>query len=137
GKGGRHGGPARSLEALAPYVAGKTGTSDNESDVWFVGFTNDVTVAVWVGYDNADGKRRTLGSGQTGGSTAVPIFQSIIQAVWAHHAPKVALSPPSPEARRNLVSLRVDSDERGGKGQVEYFRRDPNGGVSRTPIPPA
>jgi hypothetical protein len=42
-------------------VAGKTGTSDDENDVWFVGFTNDVTAAVWVGYDNADGKRRTLG----------------------------------------------------------------------------
>ena len=125
-------GTASSIAALAPYVAGKTGTSDNENDVWFVGFTNDVTVAVWIGYDNADGKRRTLGSGQTGGSTAVPIFQSIIQAVWAQHAPKVALSPPSPEARRNLVALQVDSDDQGGKGQVEYFRRDRSGGVSDT-----
>src|SRR5215813_12097536 len=125
-------GTARSIAAMAPYVAGKTGTSDNENDVWFVGFTNDVTVAVWVGYDNADGKRRTLGAGQTGGSTAVPIFQSIIQAVWAHHAPRVALSPPSPEARRNLVALRVESDEDGGKGLVEYFRRDRSGGVSDT-----
>ena len=45
---------------LAQFVAGKTGTSDEENDAWFVGFTNDVTVAVWVGYDNR-GKRRTLG----------------------------------------------------------------------------
>ena len=56
-------GTARSIAGLAPYVAGKTGTSDDENDAWFVGFTNDVTVAVWVGYDNADGKRRTLGGG--------------------------------------------------------------------------
>ena len=68
-------GTARSLKALAPYAAGKTGTSDNENDAWFVGFTNDVTVAVWVGHDNADGKRRTLGRGQTGGKVAAPIFQ--------------------------------------------------------------
>ena len=54
-------GTARSIAALAPYVGGKTGTTDDENDAWFVGFTNDVTVAVWVGYDNADGKRRTLG----------------------------------------------------------------------------
>ena len=54
-------GTARSIANLAPYVAGKTGTSDNENDAWFVGFSNEVTVAVWLGYDNADGKRRTLG----------------------------------------------------------------------------
>src|SRR5215831_2284447 len=54
-------GTARAIAGLSPYVAGKTGTSDEENDAWFVGFTNDVTVAVWIGYDNADGKRRTLG----------------------------------------------------------------------------
>jgi membrane peptidoglycan carboxypeptidase len=54
-------GTARTIAWLAPYVAGKTGTSDEENDAWFVGFTNEVTVAVWIGYDNADGKRRTLG----------------------------------------------------------------------------
>ena len=61
-------GTARAIAGLAPYVAGKTGTSDEENDAWFVGFTNDVTVAVWIGYDNADGTRRTLGRGATGGS---------------------------------------------------------------------
>ena len=66
-------GTARVIAGLAPYVAGKTSTSDDENDAWFVGFTNDVTVAVWVGYDNADGKRRTLGGGSTGGAVAVPI----------------------------------------------------------------
>jgi penicillin-binding protein 1A len=117
-------GTANSISYMAPYVAGKTGTSDNENDAWFVGFSNDVTVAVWVGYDNADGKRRTLGGGTTGGSVAVPIFEPIMQAVWANYAPKVALSPPSPEAKRNLVARRVDADEENsGKGLVEYFRR--------------
>src|SRR5207245_314794 len=53
-------GTARAIASLAPYVAGKTGTSDEENDAWFVGFTNDVTVEVWIGYDNAGGKRRTL-----------------------------------------------------------------------------
>ena len=104
---------------LAPYVAGKTGTTDSENDGWFVGFTNDVTVAVWVGYDNADGKRRTLGSGQTGASVAVPIFEPIIQAVWASYAPKVALNGPSPDLKRLLVT------RAGGRpGEEEYLRRD-------------
>src|SRR5262245_8014388 len=96
-------GTARAIAGLSPYVAGKTGTSDDENDAWFVGFTNDVTVAVWIGYDNADGKRRTLGGGSTGGHIAVPIFEPVIQAAWAYASPKAALAPPSPEAKRQLA----------------------------------
>ena len=89
-------GTARSIANLSPYVGGKTGTTDNAVDAWFVGFTNDVTVAVWVGYDNADGKRRSLGSSATGARVALPMFSSIIDAVWTLQvAPKVALSGPS------------------------------------------
>jgi membrane carboxypeptidase/penicillin-binding protein len=128
-------GTARSIASLAPYVAGKTGTSDNENDAWFVGFTNDVTVAVWLGYDNADGKRRTLGGGATGGGVAVPIFQPVIQAVWAHVAPKVALAPPSPEAKRHLACKSVDVDsgeaQRSG-GITECFRTDERGRIIDT-----
>ena len=108
-------GTARSMAGLAPYVAGKTGTSDDENDAWFVGFTNDVTVAVWVGYDNAGGKRRTLGGGATGGHTAVPIFEPIMQAVWAHVAPRTALAPPSPEARRQLSCKATSGELANGK----------------------
>src|SRR5215510_3175875 len=123
-------GTARRISALAPYVAGKTGTTDDENDTWFVGFTNEVTVAIWVGYDNADGRRRTLGSGQTGGSLAVPIFEPIIQAVWEHYAPRSLLAPPSPEAMRLLVSERSErrSRDRSSDGAlVEYIRRDARG----------
>ena len=125
-------GTAHNIAGLAPYVAGKTGTSDDENDAWFVGFSNDVTIAVWVGYDNKRGKR-TLGSGQTGGKVAVPIFEPIMQAVWAHEAPRTALSPPSPEARQLLVASRVDADSGdeyanpNARTFVEYLRRDRNG----------
>src|SRR6202011_4429242 len=101
-------GTARVIRQLAPYVAGKTGTTENENDAWFVGFTNDVTVAVWVGYDNAEGRRRTLGHGETGAKVALPIFEAIIQAVWADYAPRTHLSPPSPAARRQLVEWPVN-----------------------------
>jgi penicillin-binding protein 1A len=103
-------GTAHSISDLAPYVAGKTGTSDDENDAWFVGFTNEVTVAVWVGYDNAGNKRRTLGSGATGGGVAVPIFEPVIRAVWNNVAPRTALAPPSPEAKRDLSCASVDED---------------------------
>ena len=108
-------GTARSMAGIAPFVAGKTGTSDEENDAWFVGFSNDVTVAVWVGYDNADGKRRTLGGGATGGHTAVPIFEPVMQAVWAHVAPRTALAPPSPEAKRQLSCKPIGGEARDGK----------------------
>ena len=117
---------------------GKTGTTDDENDAWFVGFTNDVTVAVWVGYDNADGKRRTLGGGQTGGGVAVPIFEPIIQAVWANVAPRTALAPPSPEAKRRSRASRSTSSPAkrqcgGGKAITECFRIDRHGQSRATP----
>src|SRR6476646_7207281 len=130
-------GTAHAISGLAPYVAGKTGTSDDENDAWFVGFTNDVTVAVWLGYDNATGKRRTLGGGATGGGVAVPIFEPIIQAVWTKVASKTVLAPPSPEARRQLTCKSVDLEsgeiQKGeGKATSECLRVDPKGRVLDT-----
>jgi membrane peptidoglycan carboxypeptidase len=130
-------GTARSIAGLSPYVAGKTGTSDEENDAWFVGFTNDVTVAVWIGYDNATGKRRTLGGGSTGGGVAVPIFEPVMQAVWANVAPRTALAPPSPEAKRQLACRSVDLESgdvqtAAGRPITECFRIDRYGQVIDT-----
>jgi penicillin-binding protein 1A len=130
-------GTASSMRDLAPYIAGKTGTSEDENDAWFVGFSNDVTVAVWVGYDNGNG-RRTLGGGETGGHVAAPIFRKIIEASWADYAPRTPLAPPSAEARRNLVLLPVDLAsgtrvEQRGQGTItEAFRRGRNGQIDDT-----
>ena len=121
-------GTARAIGHLSSFVGGKTGTSDDENDAWFIGFTNDVTIGVWVGYDNAEGIRRTLGHGETGGHLAVPIFERIVQATWASYAGKTPLNPPSPEARKELVAMTIDLNsgnqlsERGGRGFTEYFR---------------
>jgi penicillin-binding protein 1A len=121
-------GTARVISQLSPYVGGKTGTSDDANDAWFVGFTNDVTVGVWVGYDNSDGRRRTLGGSQTGGKVAVPIFEQIVQAAWAHYARQTPLNPPSPEAKKELVALPIDLasgtrvNDRRPQAFTEYFR---------------
>jgi penicillin-binding protein 1A len=154
-------GTARAIGSLSLYVAGKTGTTEDAVDGWFVGFTNDVTVAVWVGYDNGDGKRRSLGSNATGARVAIPIFQPIIEAIWAEHiAPKTALNGPSPEAKRLLVDIPIDymtgdrlsgsntgnggggglggffsappSQPQSGKAFVEHFRRGADGQVEDT-----
>ena len=124
-------GTASGMKHLVHYVGGKTGTTDNENDAWFVGFTSDVTVAVWVGYDNARGKQ-TLGRSGTGGHTAVPIVEPIIQATWNLYGPKTPLPPPSAEAARRLKALPIDyaSGQRisstSKNGFTEYFKLDAN-----------
>jgi len=130
-------GTARSVRHLSAYAAGKTGTTDSELDAWFAGFTNDVTVVLWVGYDNAEG-RRTLGGGQTGARVALPMFEPILEAVWKLHAPKVALTGPSKDAARELVAVNADpytgdvSQHGERTGTVEYLRRDKVGGIADT-----
>ncbi len=118
-------GTAAALSRFASSIAGKTGTSENENDAWFAGFTNEITIVVWVGYDNADGTRKTLGRGQTGGHLAVPIAGTILQAAWANGVPRTPLAPPSPEARPYLADAGIDprSGERLEEGGFrEHFR---------------
>ena len=119
-------GTAARLADLAPYVAGKTGTTDEAIDAWFVGFSNDVTVAVWVGYDNAKG-RRTLGSKQTGANVALPIFEPIMRASWKIY-PKSVLAPPTSEALLKLVPEDSTTATKRSRFQiVEYLRKDAKG----------
>ncbi len=129
-------GTARAIASLSPYVAGKTGTTEDAVDGWFIGFTNDVTVAVWVGYDNANGKRRSLGPSEDGARVALPIFQPIIQAVWTDNvAPKAPLSGPSPQAQRDLVDIPIDymsGNRMNGGNFIEHFRRAADGQVADT-----
>lgn len=127
-------GTAAALSRFSSSIAGKTGTSENENDAWFAGFTNEITIVVWVGYDNADGTRRTLGRGQTGGHVSVPIAGAILQAAWANGVPRTPLAPPSPEARRYLVDRSIDarSGQVGAGGFLEHFRVAGDGRVADT-----
>jgi penicillin-binding protein 1A len=130
-------GTARAVGGLSPYVAGKTGTTEDAVDGWFVGFTNDVTIAVWVGYDNGDGKRRSLGGSATGARVALPIFEPILQAIWAQGiAPKAPLNGPSAEAKRHLIDLPIEyySGNRVNAGGtfVEHFRLEADGRLNET-----
>ena len=63
-------------------LAGKTGTTNDEKDAWFVGFTPDVLTATWVGYDQP----RTLGVSSTGGRTAMPIWVDYMRQAIRQHA---------------------------------------------------
>jgi penicillin-binding protein 1A len=71
-------------------VAGKTGTTNNYFDTWFIGFSPDLVVGVMVGFDNP----KSLGRFQTGGSLAAPIFQNFMQEALKNK-PKIPFRTPS------------------------------------------
>ncbi len=72
-------GTGHRVRALRRPVAGKTGTTNNLYDAWFVGFTPEIATGVWVGYDKA----RNLGKNETGSRAASPIFLDYMQHVLA------------------------------------------------------
>ena len=69
-------GTAAAASALDWPVAGKTGTMDEYTDAWFIGFDPDITVGVWVGYD----EKKPLGRGETGAQAALPIWMDFMKA---------------------------------------------------------
>ncbi|HEY5950925.1 MAG TPA: PBP1A family penicillin-binding protein, partial [Kofleriaceae bacterium] len=69
-------GTATKAAVLKIPIAGKTGTSNDARDTWFVGFTPDYIICVWLGYDD----NRSMGR-ETGGSAAVPVFVDIMKAM--------------------------------------------------------
>jgi penicillin-binding protein 1A len=82
-------------------VAGKTGTTNDEKDAWFVGFTPDLVVGVFIGYDNP----RPMGKGQTGGNIAAPIFAHFMKAALGDKLAVPFRQPPGIKQMR--VSLRT------------------------------
>ncbi len=70
-------GTAKKLKDLDIPLAGKTGTTNQNKDAWFIGFTPDLVIGVYVGYD----KPKSLGYKQTGSSVAVPIFKNFANKI--------------------------------------------------------
>ena len=68
-------GTGKGLRELNLELAGKTGTTDNNTDTWFIGFTSNLVIGVYVGHD----KPKSLGKYETGSKTAMPIFKEFIK----------------------------------------------------------
>ncbi len=106
----------RAGEGLGRPVAGKTGTTDDYKDAWFVGFTPDLVVAVWLGFDEP----RTLrllsetGADVTGGRMAAPIFRDVVAAATQGMPPIPFRAPPGVA----LVRLQLEN----GQSILEAFR---------------
>jgi penicillin-binding protein 1A len=85
--------------ALNWPLGGKTGTTDDYTDAWFVGFDPDITVGVWVGHD----QKRPLGPNETGAVAALPIWIDIMKAWIATRQERPAFTAPG-----NVVFVSVD-----------------------------
>jgi len=93
-------GTGRRAKAIGKPVAGKTGTSNESRDAWFLGFTPDFAVGVYVGFDVP----RPLGKKETGSSTALPIFVEFMQAALEEKPSTPFRVPPG------IRLVRVDTD---------------------------
>ncbi|MCB1419603.1 MAG: penicillin-binding protein, partial [Notoacmeibacter sp.] len=76
-------GTAVTVSELGRPIAGKTGTTNDEKDAWFVGYTPDLVVGVYLGYDTP----RPMGKGSTGGGLAAPIFKAFMAEVLKDKRP--------------------------------------------------
>jgi penicillin-binding protein 1A len=92
-------GTGKKLKDLKLNIAGKTGTTNKNTDTWFIGFTSNLLVGVYVGSDNP----KTLGRYETGSKTALPIFKNFIKKT-------VKKSEARPfKAPKGIVMMVVDS----------------------------
>ncbi len=87
---------ARHLEAP---VGGKTGTTDDCTDAWFIGFSPSITVGVWVGHE----VKRSLGHNETGGRAASPIFVSFMEKYLEKHPEPKEFKRPS-----GVIMVKID-----------------------------
>ncbi len=93
-------------------LGGKTGTTNDFTDAWFVGFSPSLTCGVWVGFD----EKKTLGDKETGARAALPIWMDFMRVALQGRESEDFAAPP-PEAR-SAVAQKVDTPD-GGAGDSE------------------
>ncbi|MEK9684150.1 MAG: penicillin-binding protein 1A [Rhodospirillaceae bacterium] len=108
------------LRDLGRPLAGKTGTTNDSRDAWFIGFSPDLAVGVFVGFDSP----KSLGRGETGSSVAVPIFKNFMKEALKNTQPIPFRIPPGIK----LVRINSSTGSRahsGGTGTIlEAFKVD-------------
>lgn len=95
-----------------PYAipaAGKTGTTDEGADVWFIGVTPDIVAGVWLGFD----RPQAILADASGGGLAAPVWGRVVADYYRRHAPPAPWSPPPDVQARQI-------DRRSGKLATQY-----------------
>ena len=113
-------GTGRIAQTVKRTLAGKSGTSNDNFDTWFIGFSPDLVVGVYVGYDTP----RTLGPRDTGGVVAAPIFRDFMAAALKDK-PDIPFRVP-PGVRLVRVNLKTGKPAKPGDKEVilEAFRKE-------------
>lgn len=91
-------GTGRVLKTLGAPIAGKTGTTNESKDVWFMGFTSDLVFGTYIGYDNP----KPMGKLATGGGTAAPLIKDFLK-----YALKVT-NPQEFQSPKNIIFKRIN-----------------------------
>jgi penicillin-binding protein 1A len=123
--------------AAAWPLAGKTGTVDDNTDAWFIGFDPDITVGVWIGFDD---KRKSLGTSEQGSLAALPMWMEFMKAYIDGRPDKD--DPPAFEVPGNIVFLPVDKTNgalqpAGSAGAIDeaFIAGTQPGGLNHAPAP--
>jgi len=98
-------GTAVAAASLKYPLAGKTGTTNNFTDAWFVGFSPSLTCGVWIGYD----EKKFLGARETGARAALPIWMDFMKVPLAEKEPGDFQPPPPPTL--NAPPQKVDTPD--------------------------
>ena len=114
-------GTAASALSLNWPLAGKTGTVDDNTDAWFIGFDPNITVGVWMGND----EKKPIGGNETGATAALPMWIDFMKAYLDLYADRE--HPPTFDPPGNIVFMTVDRDtgqpsaDAGGRAITEAF----------------
>ncbi len=98
-------GTAAAAAQMNHALGGKTGTTNNYTDAWFVGFSPSITCGSWIGFDN----RQSLGEKETGARAALPIWVQFMKVALANR-PNEAFSMPNAPKRQIQVPVEPDAE---------------------------
>ena len=115
-------GTAAGQVSLGVPTAGKTGTTNDAKDVWFVGFTSNIVAGCYMGYDAPT----PMGRGAYGGTLCAPVFNEFMQEAVARYGGGRFEVPPGGVFARidRRTGRRLPDDATGPNVVVEYFRDD-------------
>ncbi|RZJ01892.1 MAG: penicillin-binding protein 1A [Brevundimonas sp.] len=107
-------GTAASARGLGRWVGGKTGTTNDYRSAWFVGFSSDIVVGVFIGFDD----NRSLGSGETGAATPVPVFNDFMTVALRERPARPFVKP------KNAIYRTVNGIEEAFRPGTERRREE-------------
>ncbi len=123
-------GTARKLKVLNRPIAGKTGTTNDEKDAWFIGYTPDLVVGVYIGFDNPS----PLGHGETGGNVSAPVVRDFFEIALKGQPPIPFRAPPGIRLVRVNHKTGLPAGAGDSKAIMEAFKpiQDSTGGAGLT-----